>query len=187
MPKLTRIYTRTGDDGTTALGTRTRVSKDALRVKAFGDVDELNSILGLALAGGLCSELTAEIPKIQHELFNLGSELAFPAEENETTMVPGIAARHVERLEQLIDRLNASVGPLENFILPGGSPGAARLQVSRAACRRAERNIVTLAKEEVVGEDVIHYINRLSDALFVMARFENQAQNVEEPLWNTHA
>ena len=186
MPKLTKIYTRTGDDGTTALGTRSRVPKDALRVSAFGDVDELNSLLGLALAGGVCPELAAAIPSIQHELFNLGSELAFPAEGDEVAQVPGIAMRHVEKREQMIDKLNADVGPLENFILPGGSSGAAHLQVARAVCRRAERNIVTLARDERIGEHVLRYINRLSDALFVMARFENKAQKVEEPLWNTH-
>ena len=187
MPKLTTIYTRTGDDGTTALGTRSRVSKDALRVRAFGDIDELNSLLGLALAGGLCHELAAEIPSIQHELFNLGSELAFPVEGEEEALVPGIASHHVENLEQMIDKLNAAVGPLENFILPGGSPGAAHLQVTRAVCRRAERNIVTLARDENIGEQLLCYINRLSDALFVMARYENKARKVEEPLWNTHA
>ena len=187
MPKLTKIYTRTGDDGTTALGTRSRVSKDARRVSAFGDVDELNSLLGLALAGGLCPKLAAVIPSIQHELFNLGAELAFPAEDGEVALVPGIASRHVENLEQMIDELNADIGPLENFILPGGSPGAAHLQVARAVCRRAERNIVTLARGETIGDHVLRYINRLSDALFVMARFENRARNVEEPIWNTHA
>ncbi|HUS94121.1 MAG TPA: cob(I)yrinic acid a,c-diamide adenosyltransferase [Patescibacteria group bacterium] len=188
MPKLTKIYTRTGDDGTTALGTRTRVSKANLRVRAFGDVDELNSLLGLALAAELCAELAAEIPKIQHELFNLGSELAFPAEGGtEVALVPGIASHHVENLEQLIDELNASVGPLENFILPGGSPGAAHLQVARAVCRRAERNIVALAQEENIGEQLLRYMNRLSDTLFVMARFENKAREVEEPIWNTLA
>ena len=187
MPKLTKIYTRTGDDGTTALGTRSRVPKDALRVSAFGDVDELNSLLGLALASGLCHELAAVTPTIQHELFNLGSELAFPVEGGEGAQVPGIASRHVEKLEQMIDKLNAAVGPLENFILPGGSPGAAHLQVARAVCRRAERNIVTLARDETIGEHVLRYINRLSDALFVMARFENKARKVKEPIWNTHA
>jgi len=187
MPKLTTIYTRTGDDGTTALGTRSRVSKDALRVRAFGDVGEVHSFLGLALAGGLCLELAAEIPTIQNELFNLGSELAFPIEGDEKAMVPGIGPHHVENLEQLIDKLNAAVGPLENFILPGGSSGAAHLQVARAVCRRAERNIVALARDERIGENLLSYVNRLSDALFVMARYENKAQNVEEPLWNTHA
>lgn len=187
MPKLTKIYTRTGDDGTTALGTRTRVGKDALRVIAYGDVDELNSLLGLALAAGLCAELAAEIPSIQHELFNLGSELAFPPGGDANIQVPGILSRHVEKLERVIDTLNPAVGPLENFILPGGSLGASHLQVARAVCRRAERNIVALAREESIGENALSYINRLSDALFVMARFENKARDVEEPIWNTQA
>ncbi len=188
MPRLTKIYTRTGDDGTTSLGTRTRVSKANLRVRAFGDVDELNSLLGLALATGLSAELAAAIPKIQHELFNLGSELAFPAEAGaDAALVPGIASHHVKNLEQLTDELNASVGPLENFILPGGSPGAAHLQVARAVCRRAERNVVALAQDENIGVELLRYMNRLSDTLFVMARFENKARDVKEPLWNTLA
>ena len=139
------------------------------------------------MAGGLCVELAAELPAIQHELFNLGSELAFPAEGDEAAMVPGISSRHVKKLERMIDVFNAAVGPLENFILPGGSPGAARLQLARAVCRRAERNIVALAREEEVGVQPLRYINRLSDALFVMARFENKVTEVAEPVWDTHA
>ncbi len=187
MPRITKIYTRKGDDGLTALGTGARVEKDALRVQAYGDVDELNSVLGLALAAGVCPELTTEIARLQHELFNLGSQLAFPPSKGSKPLVPVIEARHVEQLEKMIDRLNEQVGPLENFILPGGSIGAAQLQVARAICRRAERSIVSLSQEEAVGDIILPYINRLSDALFVMARFENKAKGVQEPLWNTSA
>lgn len=185
MPKLTKIYTRTGDKGSTSLGTRTRVPKDDLRIDAFGDVDELNSVLGLALAVGLCPYLAELVPRLQNELFNLGSELAFPATEGEKVLVPVIASHHVEALENVIDKLNEAVGPLENFILPGGSPGAAHLQVARTVCRRAERKVVTLARAEGIGEQVLPYLNRMSDALFVMARYENKLSNVQEPIWDT--
>ena len=186
MPRLTKIYTRKGDDGTTSLGNRKRVSKDHARVQAYGAVDELNSLLGLALAQGLCPRLVETLPRIQNELFHLGSDLAFPQEE-EGKLVPRIQARHVEALEALIDELNEVVGPLENFILPGGSPGAAALQVARAVCRRAEREAVTLASHESIGEQILPYLNRLSDALFVMARYENKQRGVEEPLWDSRA
>ncbi len=187
MPRLTKIYTRTGDDGSTALGSRQRVPKDSPRVRAYGSVDELNSFIGLALAQELSPRLSETLPPIQNQLFNLGAELSFPAGEGEQSKVPRIESRHVQALEQLIDELNAIVGPLENFILPGGSPGAAALQVARAVCRRAERCVVTLAHEETVRPEALAYLNRLSDLLFVMARYENKQQGMEEPLWNTKA
>ncbi len=185
MPRLTKIYTRTGDDGTTALGTRQRVPKDHARVRAYGSVDELNSFIGLALAQGLSKRLAETLPAIQNQLFNLGAELSFPPGEGEEFKVPQIEARHIEGLEKLIDELNAVVGPLQNFILPGGSPGAAALQVARAVCRRAERRVVTLTREETVRPEAQAYLNRLSDLLFVMARYENKQRGTEEPLWDT--
>jgi len=187
MPKLTKIYTRTGDDGTTALGTKSRVGKDTIRVSAYGEIDELNSILGIALASGLSPGVAAVLPGLQHELFNLGSQLAFPPSGKETPAIPIIEKRHVDRLEVLIDHFNRSLPSLENFILPGGAVGAAHLQHARAVCRRAERGVVALARNEPTGEFVLPYLNRLSDALFVMARAENQARNVDEPIWNTHS
>lgn len=187
MPRLTKIYTRKGDEGTTSLGSKQRVPKDAPRVTAYGTVDELNSQIGVTVAAGLAPRLMATLPVIQNELFHLGSDLAFTEEDKLTYNIPQIEKRHVQALEALIDELNEVVGPLENFILPGGSPGAALLQVARTVCRRAERETVTLAHSEVVGEQVIPYLNRLSDLLFVMARYENHQRGVPEPLWDTLA
>lgn len=187
MPKLTKIYTRTGDDGTTALGTTRRVPKDDLRVSCYGTVDELNALLGLAHSAGLDEKLGQALSKIQNELFHLGSDLAFPEEEKKQFNVPRIEERHVVALEKLIDDLNEQVGPLKNFILPGGSQGAAGLQVARAVCRRAEREVVSLAREAEVSPLNLKYLNRLSDALFVMGRFENKQKGIEEPLWDSHA
>lgn len=187
MPRLTKIYTRQGDQGTTSLGSRQRVPKDALRVAAYGTVDELNSQLGVAAAAGLAPRLMVALPVIQNELFHLGSDLAFTDEDKQAYNIPQIAPRHVQAVETLIDELNEVVGPLENFILPGGSQGAALLHVARTVCRRAERETVTLARSEPVGAQVIPYLNRLSDLLFVMARYENHQRDVPEPLWNTLA
>lgn len=187
MPRLTKIYTRTGDDGTTALGTRQRVPKDSPRIRANGAVDELNSLIGLALAHGLSPRLAEALPGIQNELFHLGSELSFPADEGKEFNIPQIEARHVSALETLIDELNAQVGPLENFILPGGAVGAAALQVARAVCRKAERRLVTLAGGEPVRAEAMAYVNRLSDLLFVMGRYENKQRGIQEPLWDSRA
>ncbi len=184
MPRLTKIYTRKGDDGTTGLGSRTRVSKDALRVRAYGTVDELNAWLGLALALGISDRLHEPLRMIQNELFNLGAELSFPEQESRQSQVPRIEAAVVERLEKLIDEINQDLDPLENFILPGGTPGSGLLHVARTVCRRAEREVVALANEEPIGQFVLPYINRLSDVLFVMARFENREQDVPETLWD---
>ena len=187
MPRLTTIYTRKGDDGTTALGGGQRVPKDSPRVQAYGTVDELNSSLGLALAYGLSPRLLEVLPSIQNELFHLGSDLAFREEDKESVALPRIELRHIEQLEKWIDELNAIVGPLENFILPGGAIAAAQLHVARAICRRAERDVAALARQEAVGSQVFAYLNRLSDLLFVMARYENQQRGVAEPLWNSRA
>lgn len=187
MPRLTRIYTRQGDTGLTHLSGGQRVPKESLRVMAYGTVDELNSCIGVALAGGLCERLAETLPAIQNELFHLGSDLSFLEEDKAKYAVPQIEAHHIERLEALIDEINAVVGPLQNFILPGGSVGAAHLHVARTVCRRAERDVIALSREEAVGSHVIPYLNRLSDALFVMARFENHARGVPEPLWDSRA
>jgi len=183
MPRLTKIYTKTGDEGMTGLAGGQRVSKDSQRVETYGTVDELNSQIGVALATGLCERLTAELRSIQNELFDLGSDLATPAASQARHPVPTIEARHIEKLERLIDELNEVVGPLANFLLPGGSPGAAQLHVARTVCRRAERAATALAHDEVIGATVLPYLNRLSDALFVMARYENHERGVAEPLW----
>jgi len=187
MPRLTKIYTRKGDDGTTALGGGQRVPKDSRRVTAYGTVDELNSALGVALAHGLCDRLMEVLPVIQNELFHLGSDLCFVEEDKIKYAIPQIETRHIDKLEALIDELNEVVGPLENFILPGGSVGSAHLHLARTLCRRAERDVAALIREEPVGPYVLRYLNRLSDALFVMARYENKMQDVPEPLWDTRA
>jgi cob(I)alamin adenosyltransferase len=183
MPRLTRIYTKTGDAGMTGLGGGQRVPKDAQRVETYGTVDELNSQIGVALATGLCDRLAAELPPIQNQLFDLGSDLATPAASQARHPVPTVEPRHIEGLERLIDELNEIVGPLANFLLPGGSPGAAHLHVARTICRRAERAATGLARDEDIGPTVLPYLNRLSDALFVMARYENHERGVAEPLW----
>lgn len=183
MPRLTRIYTKTGDEGMTGLGSGQRVPKESRRVETYGTVDELNSQIGVALATGLCDRLAGELALVQNELFDLGSDLATPAESQARHPVPTVEARHIEKLERLIDELNDVVGPLENFLLPGGSPGASQLHVARTVCRRAERAASALAREETIGPTVLPYLNRLSDALFVMARYENHERGITEPLW----
>jgi cob(I)alamin adenosyltransferase len=187
MPRLTKIYTKKGDSGSTSLGGGQRVPKDTLRVQVYGTVDELNSHIGVALALGLSEKLDAVLRSIQNELFDLGSDLCFLEEDKAKYPLPQIEERHVSRLEQLMDEMTQVVGPLENFILPGGSSGAAYLHVARTVCRRAEREATTLAREDGVGPFVLPYLNRLSDALFVMARYENHQQNVPEPLWKPGA
>jgi cob(I)alamin adenosyltransferase len=183
MPRLTKIYTKTGDEGMTGLGGGRRVPKDTARVRAYGTVDELNSAIGVALALGLSERLETELGTIQNELFDLGSDLCWPIDDERRARIPTVQPHHVERLEGLIDELNEVVGPLTNFLLPGGAAGAAQLHLARTVCRRAERETITLSREEEIGELVLPYLNRLSDALFVMARFENHERGVDEPLW----
>jgi cob(I)alamin adenosyltransferase len=187
MPRLTRIYTRTGDRGETALGGGQRLPKDHPRIAAYGTVDELSSALGVALAGGLHDRLAGDLRRIQNELFHLGSDLCFREEDKAGKELPRIEERHVAALERTIDELNAELGPLDNFILPGGSAGAAHLHLARTVCRRAERWVVTLRREEAVGEHALSYLNRLSDALFVMARWENRRLGVQDVLWDSRA
>ena len=169
MPRLTKLYTRKGDDGTTGLGGGQRVPKDSLRVSAYGAVDELNSALGVALAHGLSARLAEALPVIQNELFHLGADLCFVEDDKAKFRPPQIEERHVAQLEAWIDEFNAAVGPLENFILPGGSIGSAHLHVARAVCRRAEREVITLARAEPIGALALPYLNRLSDLLFVLS------------------
>jgi cob(I)alamin adenosyltransferase len=187
VPRLTKIYTRTGDDGTTALGFGGRVAKDALRVACYGTVDELNSVLGVARAAGLPPELDAPLARVQNELFHLGADLCVPEAEKERHPVPRVESRHVDALEALIDERNAALVPLENFVLPGGTPAAAALHLGRTVCRRAERLLVALAREEEVGRWTLPYLNRLSDALFVLARAANAAAGRPDVLWDSRA
>lgn len=187
MPRITKVYTKTGDDGTTGLGGGQRVPKDSPRIEAYGTVDELASAIGVALAAGLDPTLAGALSGIQNELFHLGSDLCILEEDKARRPVPRIEQRHVEALEKLMDRLSADLAPLENFILPGGSEGAALLHVARTVCRRAERLVVALARQEPVGPWTVRYLNRLSDALFVMARWENKKRGVSDVLWDSRA
>ncbi len=187
MPRITRVYTRTGDDGTTSLGAGGRVAKDSPRVEAYGTVDELNSQIGLALALGVNEAIAPVLRSIQNDLFHLGSDLCVLEEEKETRPVPRIEERHVTALEGLMDRLSEELPPLENFVLPGGSPGAAQLHLARAVCRRAERLLVALARRERIGPHTLPYLNRLSDALFVLARHENKRRGMPDVLWDSRA
>lgn len=186
MPKLTRIYTRGGDDGTTGLGDGQRVKKHSLRIEAFGAVDELNSQIGVALAGGLDATLAEWLRSVQNDLFHLGADLCVPEQGAQTARGPRIEQRHVDGLESSIDGVTAKLGPLENFILPGGSAGAAQLHVARTICRRAERACTALAEAEKVGPFVVKYLNRLSDAFFVMAREENRYRGESDVYWDSH-
>ncbi len=163
------------------------MAKDAARIEAYGTVDELSSHLGVAIAAGLTPELARELATIQNLLFHLGSDLCILEEDKATMPVPTIEEPHVTALERLMDRLSESLEPLENFILPGGSAGAAQLHVARTVCRRAERRLVTLAAEEPIGSQTLVYLNRLSDALFVMARYENHQRGIADPLWDSRA
>lgn len=187
MPRITKVYTRTGDDGTTGLGGGQRVPKDSARIEAYGTVDELSSAIGVAVALGLQPRLAEVLARIQNELFNLGSDLCILEEDKVTMPVPVVEERNVDALEQLMDELSEELAPLENFILPGGSPGAAQLHVARTVCRRAERLAIALARLEPVGPYVVRYLNRLSDALFVMARYENQKRGIPDVLWDSRS
>lgn len=185
MVTLSKIYTRTGDDGSTGLVGGARVKKSSRKVSAYGDVDELNSHLGVCVS--LLSEKTTPLLKdriftIQNELFDIGAELATPADAHWEGM-PKTTEVHVGRLERWIDDLNESLPSLTSFILPGGTPLSAHLHVARTVCRRAERSILALHEEEPVSAAILHYINRLSDLLFVMSRAVVQKAGEPEYLW----
>ena len=187
MPRITKVYTRTGDDGTTSLGGGERVPKDSARIEAYGTIDELNSAIGAAAAMGVHETLAPVLRDVQNDLFHLGSDLCTLETDKPRRPVPRIEERHVVALEKLMDRLSEELPPLENFVLPGGAPSAAQLHVARTVCRRAERRLVTLARGEEVGAHTIEYVNRLSDALFVMARYENLKRGVSDVLWDSRA
>ncbi|HMA30259.1 MAG TPA: cob(I)yrinic acid a,c-diamide adenosyltransferase [Casimicrobiaceae bacterium] len=174
--RLSRIVTRTGDSGTTGLGDGSRVDKDSLRIAAIGAVDELNSSVGALLAEPLPDAIAALLIDIQHDLFDLGGELSIPGHV-------AVGAGHVTRLEQAVEEINAGLSPLKEFILPGGTRPAALAHVARTVCRRAERALVALARQEPVSQDGRVYLNRLSDLLFVIARKLNHASGVTDVLW----
>jgi cob(I)alamin adenosyltransferase len=174
--RLSKIYTKTGDDGTTGLGDGTRVAKDSARVCAYGTVDEANSAIGLLLAAELPAEMRELLTSVQHQLFDLGGELCIPGHA-------AIDDADVERLEQHLDRYNDPLPPLKDFILPGGGEAAARCHVARTVVRRAEREAVTLSHHDAVRPQAIRYLNRLSDLLFVLARVLAREDGHGEVLW----
>ena len=174
--RLSAITTRTGDDGTTGLGDGSRTPKDSPRVAAMGDVDELNSTIGLLLAEPLPDDVRAALVGIQHDLFDLGGELCIPGFEN-------VAERQLLRLDQFIADYNATLPRLQEFILPGGSRTAALAHVARTVCRRAERSVIALGAHEPVRPIARQYLNRLSDLLFVLARVLNRAAGGSDVLW----
>lgn len=174
--RLTKIYTRTGDDGTTGLSDGSRIAKDHPRIEAIGAIDEVNSAIGVVLAHGLPASIDSMLTTIQHALFDLGGELSMP----DTTC---IATEQVTRLEQWLDALNADLPPLKEFILPGGCPAAADCHLARAICRRAERRLQSLSLRETVNPAAAGYLNRLSDLLFVIARELNRMAGKPDVFW----
>jgi cob(I)alamin adenosyltransferase len=179
--RLSKIYTRTGDDGTTGLGDGSRIQKDSLRVEVMGDVDELNSVIGLILTESLPRALVVSLTQIQHDLFNVGGEICIP---NYVILQQS----RIEALEKTIDALNDDLAPLKEFILPGGTKAAAYCHLARTVCRRAERKLVELHRNEKVTDISLQYLNRLSDLLFVMCRTINKGASVPDVLWkNEHA
>jgi len=174
--RLTKITTRTGDAGETGLGDGTRIGKDAVRVQALGDVDELNSALGVLLAEDVPDAIRAALLGVQQDLFDVGGELSIPGHEM-------VRAAQVERLEALLAQWNAALTPLKEFILPGGSRAAAAAHLARAVCRRAERSVVALGRQDAVRVDLRQYLNRLSDLLFVAGRALNRHAGRGDVLW----
>jgi cob(I)alamin adenosyltransferase len=177
-----KIYTKTGDSGDTSLFGGQRVPKDALRIEAYGTVDELNSMLGIVRADIQDAEIDRILSEIQRQLFELGADLATPR-SIEKKMVKRIETRDVQQVEKVIDAIHPVLKPLRSFVLPGGSPLAARLHFARTICRRAERAVVRLSRNEDIGETVTVYLNRLSDLLFVLSRYANQKSRVAEVKW----
>ncbi len=174
--RLSKIYTRTGDDGTTGLGDGSRIPKDDARVEAMGAVDELNSTVGLIRTENLPEDIAATLSGIQHNLFNLGGELSIPGYQL-------VSSEAIDALERDLDRLNEELDPLKEFILPGGTRAAAWCHLARSICRRAERRVVTLAAETELAGNPRQYLNRLSDYLFVLSRYLNKAAGESDVLW----
>jgi len=176
-----KIYTRTGDRGDTSLFGGQRVPKDAQRIEAYGTVDELNSALGIVRADGREPQIDDVLEQVQNRLFDLGADLATPRSLNKS--IKRISSKDTAALEKYIDLLEPKLKSLRSFVLPGGSPVAARLHFSRTICRRAERVIVRLSRNEDIGDEITVYLNRLSDLLFVLARYANRLADVAETKW----
>ena len=177
--RLSKIYTRTGDKGETALGDGSRLEKDHIRIEAIGTVDELNSIIGMILANDIAKEISTCLNKVQHQLFDLGGELCIPGHValNET---------YTSYIENILDNFNENLPMLKEFILPAGGKATSACHLARSVCRRAERRVVSLAKDEVVSPFSISYLNRLSDLLFVIARVLARSENGSEVLWQPY-
>ena len=175
--RLSKIYTRTGDDGSTGLGDGTRIGKDSARVNAYGTVDEANSSIGVVLAAQVPDDIRKLLTTVQHQLFDLGGELCIPGHA-------AIGAEDVDALERQLDQYNEALPPLKDFILPAGGEAAARCHLARTIVRRAERETVALARHDAVRPEAIRYLNRLSDLLFVLARVLARADGQGEVLWN---
>ena len=176
--RLSKIYTRTGDDGTTGLGDGSRVDKDSLRVEAYGTVDEANSAIGMLLSfDSVPDDIRACLTEVQHDLFELGGELCIPGHS-------AIQPSFVERLENDLDGFNADLPPLKDFILPGGGAAAAACHLARTIVRRAERRVSSLRKDEAIRDEPLRYLNRLSDLLFVIARRLARQESGQEVLWD---
>lgn len=181
-----KLYTRTGDDGSTGLFGGSRTHKDSLRVATYGTVDELNSVLGMAVcaaADDAVQPIRDMLIQMQSRLFDLGADLATPMQGENAKQTVRIVDRHVEELEQWIDRVSGELPAMTHFILPGGSELAARLHMARCVARRAERLVVTLNREQLLGDSVVPYINRISDLLFAMARWANLLQGIDDVPW----
>lgn len=178
-----KIYTKTGDRGDTGLFGGARVSKASARVTAYGEVDELNSTLGLVLSEPFDAGISALLIEVQSRLFDVGAELASAPDSKVALGIPLIGEPEVERLEQAIDQAETELAPLKTFVLPGGCRAAAYLHLARTVCRRAERCLVALASEETVRPEALRYLNRLSDALFVFARLANHRANIADVPW----
>jgi len=174
--RLSKITTRTGDAGETGLGDGSRVPKDSARIAALGDVDELNSVIGLLLAETVPDDVRDALLGVQHDLFDLGGELSIPGHS-------ALTDRQVQRIESLVERFNHDLPPLKEFILPGGSRGAALAHLGRTVCRRAERSVIGLARVETVSQASRIYLNRLSDLIFVLGRALNRHAGVGDVLW----
>ncbi len=175
-----KIYTKTGDKGETSLIGGKRVSKDSIRIESYGTVDELNTILGICRSTNPAKEIDEILYIIQNDLFTLGTMLATPAN---TQNKPLLLSESISQIEKLIDKVELELTPLKNFILPGGDTTASMLHLARAVCRRAERKVVQLSHEEVIEQNILIYLNRLSDLLFVLARWSNKLSNTPEKQW----
>jgi cob(I)alamin adenosyltransferase len=182
-----KIYTKTGDDGKTGLFGGARVDKDDDRVEAYGTVDETNALLGIARAAAGSSEIASWLEQIQSELFALGAELASVEDRVASLGMPRIGLSHIEHLEGLMDQMDARLEPLKNFVLPGGTPAAAALHHARTVARRAERRVLRLSKQHPVSRELLVYLNRLSDFLFMLARYENSGAKAPDIVWQPRA